>query len=374
METTKTGAFTPYGSPVYVMAKPVGSRCNLRCSYCYYLDKETGFLDEALLEEFTRQFIEAQTTHEILFTWHGGEPLLLPVSYYQKALALQQKYGRGHHIDNCLQTNGTLLTEEWCRFFRDNHFLIGISIDGPEPMHNRYRSQFDRVMQGIELLKRYGVMWNAMATVNRFNADEPEKFYRFFKEMGCQYLQFTPVVEQKEKLLTAESVAPAQWGSFLCRLYDEWLREDVGRVFVQLFDATLANWVGHPPGLCSMGAFCGQAAALQPDGSLYSCDHFVSPDCKLGNIRRQTITEMMYGSRQQAFGRRKTEELSEKCRQCTFLFACHGECPKNRILPGRENYLCEGYRLFFEHAAPTMGIMAEELMAGRAPANVMRNG
>ena len=386
---------TPFGHPFYVMAKPIGSSCNLNCSYCYFLSKEKGRMDEALLEEFIRQNIEAQTQPEILFTWHGGEPLLLPISYYARALELQQRYAHGRHIDNCLQTNGTLLTDEWCEFFRKNNFLIGISIDGPEPMHNAYRQDFDRTWRGIRLLQKHGVEWNAMATVNRRNADHPVEFYHFFKDLGCQYLQFTPVVERTdsegrllsamersmestkkgrsivdavegkgEAFVTPESVEPKQWGRFLIELYDEWFKEDVGKIFVQLFDATLANWVGHPPGICSMSPLCGLAPALQPDGSLYSCDHFVFPSFKLGNIRHQTIAEMMYGAQQQRFGRMKRDGLSQRCRQCDFLFACHGECPRNRFLSGNENYLCEGYQAFFRHIVPTMNQMAQELTTG----------
>lgn len=328
-------------------------------------------MTDELLELFIRQYIEAQTQAEILFTWHGGEPLLQPLSFYERALLLQRKYAKGRHIDNCLQTNGTLLTDEWCRFFRKHNFLIGISIDGPEQFHNHYRQQFDRVLAGIERLKQHGVMWNAMATVNRFNADEPEAFYQFFRDLGCQYLQFTPIVEQAKGKMTPESVTPEQWGHFLTTLYDCWVRRDVGRIFVQLFDATLANWVGEAPGVCSMAPFCGQSAALQPDGSLYSCDHFVFPSYRLGNIREQSVTELMYGEQQRLFGRNKRDRIAEKCISCPYLFACHGECPKNRILPGRENYLCEGYRQFFRHVTPTMDFMAEELQAGRPPANVM---
>lgn len=332
-------------------------------------------MDESLLEEFIRQNIEAQTQPEILFTWHGGEPLLLPITYYARALELQQKYARGRHIDNCLQTNGTMLTDEWCDFFREHHFLIGISIDGPEAMHNTFRQDFDQTLRGIRLLQKHGVEWNAIATVNHRNGDDPVEFYRFFKDLGCQYLQFTPVVERTNHqgmLLTPESVELAQWGRFLTGVYDEWIKEDVGRIFVQLFDATLANWVGQPPGVCSMSTLCGLSPALQPDGSLYSCDHFVFPSHKLGNIHRQTIAEMMYGEKQQRFGRAKQDGLSQRCRQCEYLFACHGECPRNRFLSGNENYLCEGYRQFFSHVAPTMDFMAQELTAGRAPANVMR--
>ncbi len=379
----------PFGHPFYVMAKPVGSSCNLSCSYCYYLSKEKGRMSDALLEEFIRQNTEAQTQSEILFTWHGGEPLLLPIIYYARALELQQKYAHGRHIDNCLQTNGTLLNDEWCEFFRVHNFLIGISIDGPEPMHNTFRQGFEHTLRGIRLLQKHGVEWNAMATVNSRNADNPIEFYHFFKDLGCKYLQFTPVVERtnpqqalesvaqdskewaKNASITTESVEPMQWGRFLTGLYDEWIKEDVGSIFVQLFDATLANWVGQPPSLCSMSALCGLSPALQPDGSLYSCDHFVFPSYKLGNIHHQTIAEMMYGSQQQRFMRTKVDSLSQRCRECDYLFACHGECPRNRFLSGNENYLCEGYRMFFRHVSPTMNFMAQELAAGRAPSNVM---
>lgn len=380
----------PFGHPFYVMVKPVGSSCNLSCSYCYYLSKEKGRMSDALLEEFIRQNTEAQTQPEILFTWHGGEPLLLPLIYYARALELQQKYAYGRHIDNCLQTNGTLLNDEWCQFFREHNFLIGISIDGPEPMHNTFRQDFEHTLCGIRLLQKHGVEWNAMATVNSRNADNPIEFYHFFKDLGCKYLQFTPVVERtnlhlapesvamnsegwaKNASITTESVEPMQWGRFLTGLYDEWIKEDVGNIFIQLFDATLANWVGQPPSLCSMSSLCGLSPALQPDGSLYSCDHFVFPSYKLGNIHHQTIAEMMYGSQQQRFMRAKRDSLSQRCRECDYLFACHGECPRNRFLSGNENYLCEGYRMFFRHVSPTMNFMAQELAAGRAPSNVMR--
>ena len=346
-------------------------------------------MSDALLEEFIRQNIEAQTQPEILFTWHGGEPILLPLIYYARALELQQKYAHGRHIDNCLQTNGTLLNDEWCQFFRKHNFLIGISIDGPEPMHNTFRQDFEHTLRGIRLLQKHGVEWNAMATVNSRNADNPIEFYHFFKDLGCKYLQFTPVVERtnpqqalesvakdskewaKNASITTESVEPLQWGRFLTGLYDEWIKEDVGNIFIQLFDATLANWVGQPSGLCSMSALCGLSPALQPDGSLYSCDHFVFPSYKLGNIHHQTIAEMMYGSQQQRFMRTKVDSLSQRCRECDYLFACHGECPRNRFLSGNENYLCEGYRMFFRHVSPTMNFMAQELAAGRAPSNVM---
>jgi uncharacterized protein len=365
------------------MLKPVGSRCNLACRYCYYLDKERHEeMTDELLETFARQYLEAQTQPEVLFTWHGGEPLLRPISFYQKALQMQQRYAHGRTIDNCLQTNGTLMTKEWCQFFHDNRFLIGISIDGPQDLHDAYRqsprqqSSWHQVMRAIELLNQYDVMWNAMATVNHLTADEPQRFYRFFREIGCQFLQFTPVVERHQGEVDEYSVSPRQWGRFLCGVYDEWVREDVGQLYVQLFDATLANWVGESPGLCSMSPLCGRCAAMESNGDVYSCDHFVFPEYRLGNIRTNTLTSMLYGERQQQFGRAKSESLSRQCRECPFLFACHGECPRNRFVTdcygeSHHNYLCDGYRQFFEHVAADMDFMKTELEAGRSPSNVM---
>ena len=373
----------PFGSPLYVILKPIGSRCNLACRYCYYLDKAQLYpnqepLREELLEIFIQQYLEAQTMPQVLFTWHGGEPLLRPLSFYQRVLALQQRYARGRQIDNCIQTNGTLLTDEWCEFLRENRFLVGISIDGPQTYHDAYRCQsFEKVMRGIRLLQKHHVEWNAMATVNHLNADHPVEFYRFFKDIGCQYLQFTPVVERDSReQITDTSVTPEQWGRFLCGVYDEWKREDIGQIFVQLFDATLANWTGEPPGICSMSPTCGRAAAMEANGDVYSCDHFVFPEYRLGNIRQQSLTELLYGERQQQFGRNKSAALPRQCRECRFRFACHGECPKNRFTkdkygePGL-NYLCAGYQQFFAHVAADMDFMKAELDAGRSPANLM---
>ena len=394
------------------MLKPVGSRCNMACQYCYYQEKGNALLSEQLLEEFTRQYLEAQTMSQVLFTWHGGEPLLRPLSFYRKALELQRRYGRGLQIDNCIQTNGTLLTDEWCEFLHDNNFLVGISIDGPEHLnilrsyhasshlsphtsppsshtsHLSLHTPFHDIMGGIGLLNKHGVQWNAMATVNAANADHPVEFYRFFRDIGCQFLQFTPVVEKGERIeergkrredrgeRKEECITPQQWGRFLCAVYDEWVKRDVGKIFVQLFDATLANWVGEPPGACSMAPTCGHAAVMEADGSVYSCDHFVFPEYRLGNIKKKTLTAMLYGERQLNFGRQKRDALPRQCRECEFLFACNGECPKNRFIndcygePGL-NYLCEGYRQFFAHVAADMDFMAAELRVGRAPANIM---
>ena len=370
-----------FGRPVYVMLKPVGDRCNLTCDYCYYMGKGSGaVMDDGLLEEFTRQYVEAQTTPQVLFTWHGGEPLLRPLTFYKRALELQRKYAQGRRIDNCLQTNGTLLNDEWCEFLRENRFLVGISIDGPQALHDANRhtrrggNSWHDVMRGIGLLQRHGVEWNAMATVNAANVEHPVLFYEFFRQIGCEFLQFTPVVEpgKPDCSITAE-----QWGRFLCSVYDEWVCRDVGRIFVQLFDATLANWCGEPPGVCSMSSICGQAAVMEADGSVYPCDHFVRPEYRLGNIRQEPLVGMMYGERQRTFACQKQATLSRQCRECRWLFACHGECPKNRLVsdcygePGL-NVLCSGYRQFFDHVAADMDFMKAELDAGRAPANIMQ--
>lgn len=391
-------SFAPFARPLYVMAKPAGPRCNLSCAYCYYSGKEdfvdpTGdrLMDDGLLELFVRQYLEAQTQPATLFTWHGGEPLLRPISFYRRALRLQRLYARGRHVDNCIQTNATLLNEEWCRFLRDNGFLVGVSLDGPEDMHNAGRGNtFARVMRGVEMLNKFGVEWNAMAVVSYHNVGRPLEFYRFFRSIDCQYLQFTPVVErvacddgrrllapdEPGGRLTAQSIEAKEWGEFLCAVFSEWLTADVGSLFVQLFDATLANWVGAPPGICSLAPTCGQAGAMEHNGDLFSCDHYVFPQYRLGNIRQNTITEMMRGERQAAFGQAKRDALPRQCRECRWLFACNGECPKNRIALDRYgspglNHLCAGYRQFFAHAAPAMDYMANELANNRPPSNVM---
>ena len=382
---------SPFARPLYVMLKPVGAACNLACNYCYYLEKSNLYkhqpkrqMSEELLERFVKDYIEAQTMNEVVFTWHGGEPTLRPLSFYQKAVELQKKYAGGRIIHNSLQTNGTLLTDEWCRFLKANNWLVGISIDGPEAFHDRYRRDsqgkpsWKRVMEGIRLLQHYGVEWNAMAVVNRYNADHPQAFYRFFKSIGCQYIQFAPIVERNmqhadgrhlasigdatDAPVTDFSVTPEQWGSFLCGLFDEWVKQDIGRVFVQIFDSMLANWVGVAPGSCIYAKECGHAGVMEYNGDVYSCDHFVFPQYKLGNINEHTLIEMLYGEKQRRFSQLKYNKLPRQCKECRWAFACHGECPKNRFVNDRYgnpglNYLCAGYRRFFEHIAPTMDEM-----------------
>lgn len=381
----------PFTRPLYVMPKPVGALCNLKCKYCYYLEKQEMYKDEPhplmsdeMLEIFIRNYIQSQTMMDVNFTWHGGEPLMRTIDFYRKALKLQQRYADGHRILNCIQTNGTLLDDAWCEFFSRNNFLVGISIDGPQEFHDEYRRNkggaptWFKVMQGINLLKKHGVEWNAMAVVNDFNADYPIDFYRFFRdELKCEYLQFTPIVERDvEGVVTDFSVTPDQWGNFLCKVFDEWVCNDMGEIFVQIFDATLANWVGEEPGVCTLAKNCGHAGAMEWNGDVYSCDHFVFPQYKLGNIRTTSLLEMMYSNEQRAFGQMKSRSLPEQCKHCDVLFACNGECPKNRFTTSADgqsglNYLCKGYKQFFQHVKPYMDFMANELRCNRPPANVM---
>lgn len=394
----------PFSKPMYIMLKPAGSLCNMRCQYCYYLEKgqmykedKNRVISDSMLETFIKNYIESQTLPQVLFTWHGGETLMRPVSFYKRALELQRYYAGGRQIDNCIQTNGTLITEEWCKFFKENNFLVGVSIDGPQEFHDEYRKtasggpSFQKVMKGIQLLNKYGVEWNALAVVNDFNADYPLDFYHFFKEIGCHFIQFTPIVERKvsrtDGLTLAPgmeeggelldfSVTPEQWGTFLCEIFDEWVRNDVGDYYIQLFDATLANWVGQIPGVCTMAEECGHAGVMEYNGDVYSCDHFVFPEYRLGNLGERSLYELMNSEKQKEFAKNKKKRLPQQCQECEFLFACHGECPKNRFVkdeygnPGL-NYLCKGYKMFFDHVAPYMDFMKAEFLAERAPANIM---
>ena len=396
----------PFAKPLYVMLKPAGAHCNLACKYCYYLEKnklyptaQRHLMSDEMLEQFTREYIEAQTMSQVLFTWHGGEPLLRSIDFYRKALSLQQKYAGSRRIDNVIQTNGTLLTDEWCEFFAQNHWLVGISIDGLQPDHDHYRltaagkPSWQKVMQGIKLLKKHGVEWNAMAVVNAYNANHPLEFYRFFKENGCQFLQFTPIVERltrhedgrtlasiadKDEIpLSEASVAPEQWGYFLCAIFDEWVRKDVGKIFVEIFDCTLANWMGISPGICAYSKECGHAGVMEHNGDVYSCDHFVFPEYKLGNIRDHSLIDMLYGEQQQEFSRLKHSSLPRQCKECDMECACHGECPKNRFMKDKYgdsglNYLCPGYYHYYQHVAPYMDYMKQELMSQRPPSNIMK--
>jgi uncharacterized protein len=375
------------------MAKPCGPQCNLACGYCFYLPKKalypkSGFrMPDTILEAYVQQTIEGHLVPEVTFAWQGGEPTLLGLTFFKKVLELQKKYCRpGMVIRNTLQTNGILLDQTWCRFLRQNNFLVGISIDGPGELHDTLRKDnsgkgtFDRVMKGLSLLKKHGVEYNILCTVNSANGDHPLEVYRFFRdEIGARFIQFIPVVAHDEKTgeVTTWSVRPAQYGRFLNGVFDEWVRHDVAQVYVQHFDTALANWYGEPHGICVFSPTCGQAMVIEHNGDIYSCDHFVDRDHLLGNIMTNSVAELVNSPRQRQFGRDKQDGLPGFCRKCRFLFACRGECPNNRFIrtpddePGL-NYLCEGYQLFFDHIAEPMKFMVQELRAGRTPANVMK--
>ena len=390
-----------------VMAKPIGPICNLDCKYCFYLEKEALYpqatkwaMADDVLENYIRQYIEAQQAPAITFAWQGGEPTLLGVDYFRKVVELQRRYAKGKRIENAFQTNGVLLNDEWAQFFREHGFLLGVSIDGPRELHDAYRVDkgdrptFDRVMRGIEALKRNGVEFNTLTTVHRANSSRPEEVYRFLKATGSGYMQFIPIVERISSQATKDgltlvspsfqeaarvapwSVEPRQFGRFLTTIFDTWVRHDVGRVFVQLFDVSLQIWAGQEPSLCVFRRTCGSALAIEHGGDVYSCDHFVYPENRLGNIMENTLASLVQSDRQQAFGDAKEATLPAYCRNCDVRFACNGECPKHRFMrtpdgePGL-NYLCAGYKAFFHHIDPYMRLMVGELQAHRAPANVM---
>lgn len=389
---TSAARVPPTAPPAFnVMLKPRGAICNLDCAYCYYLSKERLYLgsrfrmSSELLETCTGQYIEAQRVPEVTFAWQGGEPTLMGLDFFRLAVEFQQEYCRpGVRIHNVLQTNGITLDDEWCRFFRKHNFLIGISLDGPRDLHDVYRVDkggkptFDHVMAGVALLKQHGVDFNILATVHAANADHPLEVYRFLRdEVGASFIQFIPIVEldndtgfQEGDKVAERSVAGRQYGDFLIAIFDEWVRRDVGRVFVQIFDVALTAWLGQRPGLCIFEETCGTALVMEHNGDLYSCDHFVEPRHELGNIQEISLVEMVGSEQQRQFGLAKRDMLPRYCRECQVRFICNGGCPKNRILrtpdgqPGL-NYLCEGYKAFFTRIDRPMQIMAAELQVGR---------
>ncbi len=361
---------TPFASNLYVSLKPVGANCNLRCKYCYYLPKLScynGIISDTLLEKYISQYINAQTKAEIEFVWHGGEPLLLPLEFYKKCISLQKKHGAGRIIHNVLQTNGTLLTKELCKFFADNKWLIGVSIDGTENQHDTYRvynngkGSFTDVINGINLLNLYKVDWNIMSVIHKANVTEPNEYYSFIKSLGSQYIQFTPAIIWKDGETIEPSITAQEWGNFLCTIFELWRNGDVGKYFIQIIEATLANWIGISPSLCSLSSSCGQCGTMEYNGDIFSCDHFINEGDCIGNINDNTLIQLMYGNKQSSFGNKKTKELAVECRNCKYLFACNGECPKNRIPSTNRNILCEGYKKFFSHVDPYMQIMKNGL-------------
>lgn len=371
-----------------VMVKPVGGTCNLACAYCYYRSKTALYpgsrfqMDEALLENFIRQYVEAQRVPETIFAWQGGEPLLAGKRFFERAVALQDEYcPAGMTIRNALQTNGTLLDEEWCRFFRQRNFLIGISLDGPCEVHDVYRRDkegrptFRRAMRGVALLREYGGEFNVLAAVHAANVPYPLEVYRFLRdEVGAQFIQFIPIVEPVDGTaqVSSRSVGAEQYGRFLIAIFDEWVQHDIGRVSVQIFDAALAAWMGNAPGLCVFAPTCGTALVLEHNGDLYACDHFVAPRYRLGNLRDKPLLAMVASPQQQEFGAAKHSMLPKMCRECEVRFVCNGGCPKDRILrtPHGEaglNYLCAGYRMFFTHVWRPMEQIVNALRRGGSP-------
>jgi len=400
------------GHGFHLLTKPVGPVCNLDCQYCFYLEKEKLYPDEtqwrmsdAVLEEYVRQYIHSQPAPEINFAWQGGEPTLLGVDFFRKVVALQKKFAGHKTISNAIQTNGTLLDDEWCDFLAANKFLVGLSLDGPAALHDTFRVDkrrqptFDQVMRGLTLLKQHRVDFNTLTVVNRANSQQPLEVYRFLKSVGSQFLQFIPLVERAApaemknagydfaspplpgrmetvSAVTSWSVEAEQYGNFLCAIFDEWVRQDVGETFVQLFDVALGNWLGLGSSLCVFAEKCGVALALEHNGDLYSCDHYVYPRHKLGNVMNQSLGAMVNSPRQIKFGNDKLDSLPTFCRECDVRFACNGECPKHRFLPapGGENglnYLCAAYKKFFHHIDPHMKTMARLLEHDQAPARIM---
>jgi uncharacterized protein len=407
----------------HVLAKPTGAVCNLDCKYCFFLSKEALYPDshfrmpDEVLEAYVRQLLESHRVPEVGIAWQGGEPTLMGLDFFKRSVELVDKYRKPDQVVGyTMQTNGTRLDDEWCAFFKEHNYLIGLSVDGPRDLHDTYRldkggqGTFDRVMRGWEVLKKHDVDVNILCTVHAANGDHPLEVYRFFRdELGAQFIQFIPIVErttpqtrglasqgwserpggrrplytQEGYTVTHRSVGPKQYGSFLIGVFDEWVRRDVGTVFVQMFDTALANWVGEPAGVCVFQETCGLALALEHNGDLYTCDHYVEPDYRLGNILERPMIELVASDRQHKFGLDKRDTLPAYCRACDVRFACHGECPRNRFAktppgpdgPGGEsglNYLCPGLKLFFRHVDQPMRIMAGLLGQNRAPAEIMR--
>lgn len=423
-------AAMPRRSAFHIMTKPIGPICNLNCSYCFYLEKEGLYergehwkMSDAVLESYVRQYIQSQETPEITFAWQGGEPTLLGVEFFERVVQLQKQYADGRPVSNAIQTNGTLLDDRWCEFLAANQFLVGLSVDGPKKLHDQLRvdkqgnGTFDQVMRGLGFLKKHGTEFNTLTVVNRVNADHPLEVYRFLTEIGSRYLQFIPLVErlpesQLVKLHTkrhrpstempqfapppivprlacpaassgdadlpvsGDSVLPTQYGQFLCRIFDHWVQRDVGKIFVQLFDTALGNWLGVGSSLCVFAETCGGALAIEHNGDLYACDHYVYPEYRLGNIMTEAIGDMAGGPRQAKFGTDKRDTLPKYCRDCSVRFACNGECPKHRFLKtpdGEEglNYLCAAYKMFFTHIDQPMQTMAALLKTRRPAAEIM---
>lgn len=381
----------------HVLAKPTGAICNLDCAYCFFLSKEQLYpgsnfrMSDEMLKNYIRQYVQSQPGSEVTITWQGGEPTLMGLDFFRRASKYADQFKHLHQrVSFAIQTNGTLLDDDWGKFLRENRYLVGISIDGPEHLHDIYRRDkggkptFTRVIAGLNILKKHRVETNILCTVNDTNGDHPLEVYRFFRDdLKAEYIQFIPIVERKNKTgfqegkqVTERSVRPKQWGHFLKTIFDEWIKQDVGRVFIPTFESALANWYGVPAGICVFNPTCGLTLALEHNGDLYSCDHYVEPNCLLGNIADAPMEELVRSEKQRDFGRAKKDSLPKYCLDCEVHFACYGGCPKNRFVDtptgeARLNYLCEGYKIFFKHIDEPMRFMAGELKAQRSPASVM---
>lgn len=380
------------------VCKPVGAACNLVCTYCYYLDKgepsglRLSVMDDALLERFVRQHIEANAAPEVTFCWHGGEPLLAGIPFYRRALALQRRYGGGKTIRNTIQTNGTLVDDAWSRFFAGEGFLVGLSLDGPEEVHDAFRrtadgrSSFGGAMQALELFLRNGVAFNTLSVVSRRSEGRGAAIYAFLRDAGSRYMQFLPAADYVVKLSdagrpavmlpSAPGARPAPWsvsdegyGRFLCEVFDAWVVADVGQRFVQLFDAVLAQWCGEQPGVCALCETCGEAPVVERNGDVYACDHYVWPVWRMGNLTQTSLAEMFGSEDRRRFALDKRNDLSGECLRCSYYVLCRGGCPGQRV-QGR-HLLCEGLRLFFEHSAPYMQGMRDLLVRRLSPAWIM---
>jgi len=385
----------PNAPPAFhLLAKPRGAICNLDCKYCFYLSKEelykgsTFRMTDEMLETYIRQLIESHLTPEVTVAWQGGEPTLMGLDFFRRSIVYEKEYAKpGMHIQNTIQTNGTLINDEWAAFFKENNFLVGLSIDGPREMHDYYRVDrmgeptFDKVMRGLRSLQKHEVEWNALTTIHHANADHPVEVYRFLRdECRATFIQLIPIVEKltpEGSSVTERSVTAEQYGRFLVGVFEEWVRHDVAEVYVQMFDVALANWHGEPSGLCVHSETCGGALAIEHNGDLYSCDHFVTPEYKLGNIKKKHMIELVSSDQQLKFGRKKFTMLPKYCRECEVRFACHGGCPKDRFIrtPDGEhglNYLCAGYKIFFKHVDKPMRIMSQLLRNNQAPAEIMQ--
>ncbi len=384
-------------SAFHVMAKPTGAICNLDCRYCYYLDKKSLYPDDSfrmpehVLENYLRQMLESQTTSVVRLAWQGGEPTLMGLPFFRRVAALAEGFARkGQRIEHSLQTNATLLTRQWAEFLAEHDFLVGVSLDGPRAQHDAYRvdkrgtSSFDRVLRGLGHLRDHNVRYNILCTVHCANESQPLELYRFFRdECGAQFIQFIPIVERestdsgvRSDKVTDRSVTPEGWGRFLVAVFEEWLSHDVGTVFVQSFEAALASWLRLPPAICVFARTCGNAVALEHNGDVYSCDHFVEPRYLLGNISETHLIELVSSPKQRLFGEKKRSSLPRYCLDCDVRFACNGECPKNRFIStpdGAEglNYLCAGYKAFFHHVDGSMRLMADLVRAKRPASDIV---